>query len=190
MSTTISDILSHVSMLSAGLGVPQMKVVQTANTITGSAVTNISGLSVAVAAGGTYEVHGAVMFNMSAVTTTGIAFGLSYPPMAAAHGRWEGDFGSITNPQWNFNGVSTFSVGPGTGAWAMAFFMESAANAQTGVVVLSAAIPGVSAGRTYMAKVSALMNVSATGTIQIVCRQPQAEIVVLKGSFIRAYKIV
>src|SRR5678815_2484350 len=127
---------------------------------------------------------------MSAVTTTGVAFGLSYPQMAAAHGMWKGNFGSIVNPQWNFNGVSTFSVAPAGGAWAMAFFMESAAAAQTNVVVLSAAIPGASAGRTYMAKVSALMNVSATGTVQIVCRQPQEEIVVLKGSFIRAYKII
>lgn len=190
LSARIDTVSNAVSVLSAGLGSPQLRWVSTANTVTGSAVTNISGLSVSVAAGGTYQVQGAVLFNMSAVTTTGIGFGLSYPTMAAAHGRWEGNFGSINNPQWNFNGVSTFSVNPGTGAWAKAYFMESAAQAQTNVVVLSAAIPGASAGRTYMAKVSALMNVSAAGTVQVVCRQPQNEIVVLKGSYIRAYKIV
>jgi hypothetical protein len=164
--------------------------VSTGAAVTGSAVTNISGLSVSVAAGGTYQVEGQVLFNMSALTTTGIGFGLSYPQMAAAAGRWEGEFGSIVNPQFIFNAVSTLSVGPGPGQMVIAYFMESAAQAQTNVVVLSAMVPGVSAGKTYRAKVEGLFNVSAAGTIQIVARQPQAEIVILKGSFIRAFKIV
>jgi hypothetical protein len=190
LSTKVVALSNAVSILEAGAapGGAQLRYVSVANTITGSAVTAVSGLSISVAAGGTYMVDGQILYNMSAITTTGIGWGMTYPQMAAGHGRWEGYFGSVNNAQWVHN-ISTFSANPAGAQRVVAFWQESAAAAQTGVVILSG-IPGASAGRTYWVKVEGMFNVSAAGTIQVVCKQPQAEIVVLKGSFIKAIRIV
>lgn len=188
LSQAVSVLSQTVSVISAGLGGVQMRYVSTANTIAGSGISNISGLSISLAANATYQVEGQILYNISAISTPGIGFGMSYPTMAAAHGRWEGDFGSVNNPQWVF-GNSTFSANP-AGNRAVAYWMESANNAQTGVIILSAlSAPPASAGRTYWAKVEGLFNTSAAGTMAVVIREPQSQVVILKGSYIRAFKI-
>jgi hypothetical protein len=190
LSLQVSAMSQALSVFEAQIapGGAQIRVVATGGAITGSAVTNISGLSISVAAAGTYQVEGQVLFNISALSTVGVGFGLSYPAMAAAAGRWEGEFGSTLNPQFVWSGVSGYVASP-IGNRAVAYFMESAAAAQSNVIILSG-VPGISAGKTYRVKVDGLFNVSANGTLQVVCKQVQAAIVVLKGSFIRAYKIV
>lgn len=186
-STELSVVQAAVNVISAGLGAMQMRVVASDNAITGSVVTAISGLSISLAAGGIYQVEGQILYNMSLVSTVGVGFGLSYPAMKKAAGDWEGEFGSVLNPNFVFN-FSTFSANP-TGQFAKAYFMESAGNAQTGVIVVSV-VPRVSAGKTFRVKMNGMFDASAAGTLQAVCKQTVASLVILRGSFFRAYRIL
>jgi len=179
LSQQISVLAQQVSIVSAGLGGVQMKVLQGAFTVSVSTVTNISGLSASVAAGGTYEVQGQILWNMSLASAMG--FGLSYPQMAAMAGDWEAAVS--VNP-------GAASIPLGTSAIVKTYVMESAAAAGSNSAVCSIT-PGVSAGFTNRAKFNYLMNVSAAGTVQVVVKQAGASpgLVILKGSYIRAYKL-
>jgi trimeric autotransporter adhesin len=179
-----------IDLISTGLGGIQLRVVTGGGAITGSAVTNISGMSISVAADGVYQIEAQVLYKMSVISSVGIGFGLSYPAMSAAQGMWEGEFGSINAPMMVFNATSTMSWVGGVGQFRRVNWHESAANAQTNVILISG-IPGTSAGRTYRAKMEGLFNVGTAGTLQVVTKQVVTNgIVIIRGSYIRAYKIL
>lgn len=169
-SVTSADIVSVKQNFLSGLGTRiQLGVATGAQAVNVSTITNVSGLSVSVTAGGTYQVEGRLMYNVSLLSTMGI--GLNYPQMAAAMGFWEGFIGQgsvIERKLW----------------------MESAAAVGANSLQLSQT-PATSAGFTYGARFEAMMNVSATGTVQVVMKTAGAGgYTILKGSYIRAYKIL
>lgn len=70
------DTLSNVvSVISAGLGGVQMKVVATAQTISAVTTTLISALSAVLVAGATYQIDGNIVYNMS--VAGGVIFNIS-----------------------------------------------------------------------------------------------------------------
>jgi hypothetical protein len=169
VSVMSADIVSVKQNFLSALGTRvQIGVATGAQAVAVSTLVNVSGLSVSVTAGGTYQVEGQLMWNTSILSTMGA--GLAYPAMAAAMGQWEGFIaqGSVIERK---------------------IWMESAANAASNSLQLSMT-PATSGAFTYGATFMAMLNVSATGTVQVVMKTAGAGgFTILKGSYVRAYKI-
>jgi hypothetical protein len=178
-SDKVSVLSQVLSVFKAGIapGGAAMGYASTTNTITGSAVTNISGLSVPLAAGGVYEVQARLLMQMSDITAIG--FGLSYPQLAAAGFKWRARFSAAPGSALSTTGMLETYV------------MESAAAANTNAVHIS--IPTAtytSGGPAYIVFLDGILEASASGTLQVVAKQLSDSIVIRKGSFLRVYRIV
>ena len=168
LSNAISVISQQVSVISAGLGGLQLRVVSLAQGVSSTAAAGIavSGLSISVAAGGIYQVDGKIMYRMSAADALGII--LNFPAMVFAAGTVKG---SNLLTQLTSVVVGTFD--------------EGASNS----VIFSAIMSTTS---TAIATLDAIFNVSAAGTIQLNARVSATAnpVSVLAGSYLRAYRIV
>jgi hypothetical protein len=97
VSNQISVISQKLSVISAGLGIPQLRMTNTTATISASGLTKISGLSVNLVSTGVYQIHAVLHHTHSAQTTNGFGFGVSSPGATRATGAWRG-FVSTTSP--------------------------------------------------------------------------------------------
>lgn len=168
ISTTLSALSTTVSVISAGLGGLQMRWVSTAQGISSTAAAGIaiSGLSLSLAAAGIYQVEGIIMYQTSVLDAFGISF--TFPAMAQAAGAV---VGAATNSQLTSVIRGTFDAGGSNS------------------IVFSVIVSAVSV---FVAKLDALLNVSAAGTFQANARVSAAAnpTNILAGSYLRAYKIV
>ena len=104
LSQAHSVLSQAFSVVSAGLGIPTMKVVTNTQTISGTVTTQISGLSVVLAAGKVFEYEAGILFNMSVADT--VKFNVSgttstVPPQG---GRWTVGTGISATQTENFQG--------------------------------------------------------------------------------------
>jgi hypothetical protein len=172
----ISNILSAINDISAGLGAPQMRMMSSGNqSVSGTTPTynNLSGMSISLAAGGYYEYWGHVWYTCS--TSGGAAFGLSVPALTRHHGIAIGDVSTAAtsipaNHIWSYNHTSStsgsviFSVGLASGAGG------------TGVRGM---------------QFKGMLIVSTAGTLQVALKTSAAApiVTVLEGSFVRAFRL-
>jgi hypothetical protein len=170
IDTASAQVASIVNNYLSALGTTHMRYVSGAQGISATALTDISGLSLTLSAGGMYRVELFINHRMSVGNTYG--YGLSFPAMTHAGGRWMGA-ASV--------GGSAFESATTTrGGW----FNEAA----TGSIVMSA-VNG--ATTTQPVLMEALFMVSTTGTLQVMGRTSAAgsPVSVLPGSHVRAYKL-
>ena len=180
LSQAISVISDQVSVISAGLGLPQVKVVGNIQTISATALTNISGMSVSVVAGGTYKVQAVIMHTHSAGATTAIfGFGLTFPAMVGgapgAVGRFDGFPSAVVGSAVNL--VSTNSFGVIHNGSASGSILVSAANQTSGAVIAT--------------WYDGLFIVSTSGTIQFQAKASAttAAVHIQRGSYVQAFRI-
>lgn len=175
----IDTISQQVSVLSSGFGGMQMKVLQDAETIsTSGAMSNVSGMAISVAAGGTYQVEGKFVFHASIVSTIG--FGMTYPQLQAMGMEWNAFVSSNS-------GAATISLG--AGGRVVVYVNEASAATRSGSAVVSL-VSIASASFVHYVQFEGLFNVSAAGTIQLQARcSASPGFVILQGAYIRAYKL-
>lgn len=168
LSVRVDTISANFSVLSAGLGTVQMRWVSTTQGISSTAAAGVavSGLSLSLAAGGSYQVEGQLLVFHSTLDAFGVSF--TFPAMAFAAGKMRG---YTTNAQ-------TVSVITGT-------FDEGASNSIFYSIIVSAA-------STMIHEINAMLNVSTAGTLQVNARVSAATKPsnILAGSFVRAHRIV
>lgn len=172
VSNELSVLTASVLAISAGLGFPQMKVVTNVQGISATAGIKISGLSCAVVAGGIYQLDAKLLYSTSGTVNT-IKFGMSTSgaTFGGLAGQWMCNVSAINNTLTstgvvvgNFNGMAINQVSfiPGT----------------TGIVA--------------MARLNALIVISTTGgTLRLkgAVSVTTAPLNIMKGSYLRAYKI-
>jgi hypothetical protein len=169
----ISVLSQQVSVISAGLGGVQIRVVATNNLVSGAVagvLTAISGLSASVAVGGVYEVD--AMLIWTAVAGNSFGFGLTFPGMVKAAGRW------ITNLSVPAAGGDNLVTTIAQVGW----HDEAGSNS----TLVSGTNPSTS---TWHAEYRGLFTVSTAGVIQLATRVSAGATTIFKGSFIRAFKI-
>ena len=174
MSTRVDVISQQVSVISAGLGAPQLKVVGTEQSVSGTALVKISGLSVALAANGIYQIDGYLMHAMSAASTFGFAVSNATATFQNATLRWLGNISIVAA------GVSGLNSNVAAAGW-----MNEAG---FGSVTYSAITGGTVNLGTQLAGIVAVSTTG--GTLQIKAKAgSQGVLTIRKGSFVRAYKI-
>jgi hypothetical protein len=170
IDTASAQVASIVNNYLSALGTTHMRYVSGAQGVSGTALTDISGLSLVLSAGGIYRVELFINHRMSVANTYG--YGLSFPAMVHAGGRWMGP-ASV--------GGSAFESATTTrGGW----FNEAA----SGSIVMSAV---AGATTTFPIIMEGLFMASATGTLQVMARTSAtgSPVSVLPGSHVRAYKL-
>lgn len=156
------DTLSNVvSVISAGIGGVQLKVVTGAQIISGTTTTKISGLSVSCGAAAIYQVEGQLVFNMSVAQGININTSGTTSTLAVVGGRYATGVGVSTVSSDN---VQQFP-------WI------------TSVTPTTTSI--------FVSKLDAVLKTSAAFTIQMMAfvSAAGADMNIKAGSFIRAYKI-
>ena len=170
ISNTLSVLSNQASVLSAGLGTVQMKVVQGNQAQFSATAVKLSGLSVSCAASGLYQLDGILMYSVS--STGAYTFGMS-----VAGGL------TFTNLAGVWYAMTSAQTGAFTSAVAVVAGFTTATPQQ-----LSAAVG--TAGVVVMARLDAIANVNAAGTLQLKASAVTgADTTLLKGSFLRAFKV-
>jgi len=151
-----------------------MKVVATGQSVSGTALVKISGLSMSVAAAGIYQVEGFIMHAMSGSSTWGFAMSTSAATFTNAALRWLGNISVVAA------GVSGLNSNVAVAGW----FNQ----AGFGSVTVSA-IGG--AGANLGMELRGVVGIStAGGTLQLKVKAGVSGVVTIKaGSYLRAYKI-
>jgi hypothetical protein len=170
LSVTFNAISNKMSVISAGLGVPQLRRLTTTATISASGLTKISGLSATLVSTGSYQVHAVLMHSHSLQATNGFGFGVSGPVVTMATGVWRG-FTSVVQPASAIFGYFN-QAGLGSITYSVAGTHASATNYRTELDM-------------------DLVNVTS-GTLQLKARTSAATtgaIDVQAGSYIQAFRI-
>jgi trimeric autotransporter adhesin len=147
LSAAIASVNQRVSVM----GSVRIRLLGNITTVSATALTNISGLSASVDAGGIYKVEGHLMHTHSAANAFGL--GVTFPAMAAAAGGWSG---IVSLPAAGALWVSTVT---GRGAF----------NANGSGSITYSAAAGASAVPLFT-KLEGIFNVSAAGIIQVQAR--------------------
>lgn len=175
ISTNVTSVTNLLSVMSAGLGGMQMKVV--AGTQTLSAATKISGLSLSVAANGIYQVEGMIIHAMSVVSSFGFGISTSAATFVNAAYRWIGNL-SVVSTGTGISGITNTFTGIGYGN-------ESAFGAYTYSALAGTATTNM---QTELRGVIAIST--AGGTLQLKAKGGTGNDLLIKaGSYVRAYKI-
>ncbi len=155
----------------------QVRTRAAVSVISGNALTDVIGLSLAVSAGGMYAVDGTVMFEKA--TSGGVAFGFSTPAPLATVGLWFDFAVAVTIAQAAAIGaVAVYSWGR----------VVQSAVAANNTAVVSASVLAVNAIR--YCQFRGMLGVSNTGTFQIMARGSVAnDSLSVLGGYIRAYKL-
>jgi hypothetical protein len=166
LSVTFNAISNKMSVISAGIGLPEKNVLANTATISASGLTKISGMSVTLVSTGNYEVKAVLQHSHSAANAFG--FGVSGPVVTMATGEWRG-YVSVPAESMFFGyfnqagfGSITYSAVP----------TASATNYRT---ELNMNIAGATSGRLQL---KARTSAAGVGAIDI-----------RAGSYIRAYRI-
>jgi hypothetical protein len=179
LSNTVSNALSagdvisnQLSIMSAGIGLPQLRMITGGiDTISASGLTKISGLSVSVAANGTYHIQACLIHGHSTQATNGFGFGVSSPAATVAAGKWVG-FTSV--------------VAAGGASANYGYFNQ----AGFGSITYSAT-PAASATM-YRTELDLLLVSVAAGTVQLKARTSAGTVGAIDiqiGSYVQAFRI-
>jgi hypothetical protein len=172
LSAKIVTLSQTVSVISAGFGGMQMKVVQSDQAaLSATALTKISGLSVSAAAAGIYQIEAILLQQMSAASVIGYGMSLATGTVKHAAFTWLGVLSQS---------VSTISVGN--------VQYGSFNEAGFGSITYSAIH---TTNTTRLTKLEGVVAMSTTGgTLQLKTRVGTTGVIILKqGSFVRAFKI-
>ena len=166
------DVISNtISVISAGIGVPQLRRTANINTISATALTKISGMSIVVSLNGVYQINAVIIHGHSAQAAGAkFGFGVSSPAATAAAGTWQG-FVSVQNAGATMN----------TG-----YFNQAGFNSIT-----YSATPSASATM-YRTELNLLLCSVAAGTVQLKARTSAGTVGAIDiqaGSYIQAFKI-
>jgi hypothetical protein len=172
LSVTVANALSAGDVISAGIGRPQLRMVTGGiNVISATALTKVSGLSISVETGGTYQINAVLLHTHSAQGTNGFGFGISSPAAPRAGGRWMG-FTSVVAA-----GLASANYG---------YFNQ----AGFGSITYSAT-PAASATM-YRTELDLLLVNVSVGTVQIKARTSATgvgQMDIQVGSYIQAFRI-
>lgn len=170
LQSVINALSNRISAIPGGGSTNAVAFVSVANVICAAALTNISGMTVSVSTGVLYELRGMIMYSTS--TTTGCAFGLTFPAMTNAAGALQG------NKSVNPAGTSTFSL--------MEF--GSFDGTDSGSAVWSAAVTG--AGLLFL-EIKGTLLPSAGGVVVPQARASVATnaVTIVRGSWMRVFKL-
>jgi len=174
ISTDIVSVHNVVSALSAGLGTVQMAVVGNTQSISASTDTQVSGLSISIAANGVYQVDVKLLYNVSAISTTGFRIGFTASSFTQqnCNGHWYGTSAMAVST----GGTNVALVNqPFNGMVSAHFSVVSAGTAQVNILRADAMI--------VASTTAGSLNVVARVTIGTV------SMYLYKGSYIRAHKI-
>lgn len=158
-----------------GTGPETRTVLATNATVVASAMTNISGMSIPVSAGGIYRFESMLMINRTgAVSTTTNGYGLTFPKMTQIRGTYYITTSSIQSS------LVTASVGGAR----MIFGGDSASGS---VLVSTATVNHLSA----FARIEAIMIVSTSGVIQLQAKTNVAanSLIVIAGSYMEVVRL-
>lgn len=114
LSQAVSVLSQAVSVISAAVAGPVMRMLSTAAvTVSASTLTNITGMSASVAAGGSYRLDACLIHSLS--SPNGFGFGLTFPAFEAAAGTLRGIVsiaaaGGITLVHGAFNQAGSASI--------------------------------------------------------------------------------
>ena len=106
VSASHTSLATAVNNISTGLGGVQLARVTTGQTLSGTGLTKISGLSLSVAAAGLYQLEGHIMWAGSAVSTVGFGLSTSAATFTHAAWRWQGNLSTVSTG----GGVSAIST--------------------------------------------------------------------------------
>lgn len=178
LSNNVSALSTAITVLSnqvSAAGGFQQIVVQGTQSISNSALTQISGLSISVAANAVYKFEAWVLYNVSAISATGfnIAFAASGFTQQTANGMWQGTSAMVVSTggaavamlNQPFNGLSNAS-----------FSVASAGTAQINWSKMEAIVATSTTGGT--AVIQARVTVGTTSMY------------IYKGSYIKAFKLI
>lgn len=157
-----------------GGGTPDIvRFVATAQTISATALTDVTALSVTVSAGGMYQMFGCI-FHTQQVARNGVGVGLTFPAMTRAGGRL---FGAVS-----IGGSAFESATVTRGQW---FDADG-----SGSIIFSA-LPGGTNTSAKVVSIDASFLVSATGDVNIQARTSATAngIIIQPGSYIRLVRI-
>lgn len=178
ISQQVSVLSQAVSVISAGLGAPQLRRVTGAQVISATALTNISGLSLSVISAGVYRIEGRVLFTLS--TITGTKFGFTYPAAIST--------GSMTMECV----TSVIAAGP-VNQTSVNYVVGRIANTQMSTAATAQiSLLGGASAVTHELEIYGLVNIGANaGTIQLQAAQSATGggVNILAGSFLQAFKI-
>jgi hypothetical protein len=178
VDTRVNTVSDQVSVMSVGLGGVQRHTVTGAQVISATSFTNISGLSVSVAANAMYEVNGRVLFTLSILT--GTAFGFTYP------GNNQVSVGTMTMEC--ITSIITANINATSANFARGKIGQ--AQMSTAATTNISLLGGASA-TTYALEIYGMINVTSAGTLQLQAKQSATGggVNILAGSFLRAYKL-
>lgn len=178
LSNNVSALSTAITVLSnqvSAAGGFQQIVVQGTQSISNSVLTQISGLSISVAANAVYKFEAWVLYNVSAISATGfnIAFAASGFTQQTANGMWQGTSAMVVSTggaavamlNQPFNGLSNAS-----------FSVASAGTAQINWSKMEAIVATSTTGGT--AVIQARVTVGTTSMY------------IYKGSYIKAFKLI
>lgn len=176
VTSALGFLSQAVSVISAGLGGVQMRWVATAIGISSTAAAGaaISGLSVSVATGGTYQIDGRLLIQMSALDAFGISF--TFPAMVSS-----GCAGIV-------RGAAGLTGGGGLGQ-SMSVITGAFDEGGSNSIVLSLIMSTLSS---TLIDIQWLTQVSTAGTIQANARVSATTkpVNIQAGSFLRAHRII
>jgi hypothetical protein len=162
---------SVASAAAAAVGAPQVRKVANVQSTAGSALVDISGLVLTVAAGETWEIGGMLAFSTSA-TTVGLRLGYSVPP--------------LSTPRFGY--MNRASGGQSAGFAGGAGLLQ--VSGQSVFMSITGAGP---AGGVYVVDYLHVMNVASAGTIRLmyggIASTTASPIHLMPGSYMKAVKI-
>jgi len=162
---------SVASAAAAAVSPPQIRIVSNVQSVAGSALVDISGLVLTVAADQTWEIMGMLAFSTSA-TTVGLRAGYSVPPLSTPR------FGAFTR----------FSGGQSAG------FAGGAGQLQVSGASIFMSITGAGpAGGVYVVNFQHVMNVASAGTVRLmyagIASTTASPIHLMPGSYLKAIRL-
>jgi hypothetical protein len=164
-----SNAASVASAAAAALGSPQIRIVSDTQSTTGSALVDISGLVLTVAAGETWEMRGLLLVSTS-VATTGLRAGVSVPPLSLPRYM---EFRRLST------GQSAGVIGGG------GLLQVSGASQLLSLANLGGVLVGV--------PFEAVFNVASAGTVRImyagIASTAASPVHIMAGSYIRAVRL-
>jgi len=162
---------SVASAAALAAGAPQVRLVSNVQSVAGSALVDISGLVLTVAADQTWEVQGMIAFSTSA-TTVGLRLGYSVPPLSTPR---FGIFNRVSGGQ---------SAGMAGGAGLLQVSGQSVFMSMTGV--------GPTGG-VYVVDFKHVMNVASAGTVRLmyagIASTTASPIHLMPGSYLKAIRL-
>jgi len=170
-ASVVSNYASQVSATAVLINAPQIRLVSNVQSVAGSALVDISGLVLTVAADQTWEIAGMLAFSTSA-TTVGLRLGYSVPP--------------LSTPRFGY--MNRASGGQSAG------FAGGAGQLQVSGASVFMSITGAGpAGGVYVVDFKHVMNVASAGTVRLmyagIASTTASPIHLMPGSYLKAIRL-